>query len=454
MTRKTIIGLVGLGLMAFSSPALAGKVHVITVDDVINPATVNFIETSIGEAETKGAEALIIEINTPGGLVSSTKEIVQLFYAAELPVVVYVSPAGATAASAGMMITIAGHVAVMAPGSNIGAAHPVIFDQEGYKSLPKDDVMMEKLTNDAVAWVKSICDVRGRNLELAEKAVSESKSYTAEEAVEGKLVDGTAKDFDELLASFLHDRVVGLNSGDTVRMETKGAEVIRLKMSVPQLLQDLINNPNFIYVIMLVGLLGVGIEFKAPGLIFPALIGVGLIIFALFAPSIPIRYAGFMIMIIGFAFLIAELFITSYGVLSMAGISAIVFGSLMLFDKPEVPDMHPFLMPEIAPSLYIVVPFAVFIALIIMLFGGAIVRAHAHKVMTGKEEMAGEEAVAETEIGPGGGKIFAHGEIWNAVSETAVAKGEKVVIKSVKNLLCRVEPAGGAKPLSEDSAGQ
>lgn len=441
-------------LLALLAPLALGakSVHVIEIDGVIDPGVANFVGTSIAAAHEAGSQALIIELDTPGGMLDSTKEIVQAFLDSEVPVVVYVFPQGASATSAGMMVTIAGHVAVMAPGTNIGAAHPVMISSEGqYQSIPKDDVMMEKATNDTVGWVRSICDVRGRNAEWAEKAVTESKSIPAKEAVEKKVVDGMAEDLDDLISEFLPGRKVKMKGQETLTLDTRDAQVIELAMSLPQKLQHFINNPSFIYVLMLIGFLGVAIEFKSPGLIFPAVIGVGCILFALFGPSLPINYAGLMLILIGFAFLIAEIFITSYGLLSIAGVAALVFGSLMLFDKPEVPDMDPFLVPDLAPSWWLIAAMVTFVVATVLIFGGAIYRAHRHKVMTGYEELAGTEAVAETDIGPQGGKIFVHGEYWNATSDLPVAKGEKVMIKSVTNLLCRVEKIGQAGGPQEDS---
>jgi membrane-bound serine protease (ClpP class) len=340
----------------------------------------------------------------------------------------------------------------MAPGTNIGAAHPVIFGKEGYQPLPKDDIMMEKATNDTVAWVRSICDVRKRNSEVAEKAVSESKSLSAKDAVDQKLVDGMADSLDDVLDKSLPQRTVTLKDGSTLSFAGLKLEPKRIEMTMPQRVHHLINNPTFIYVLLLIGMLGVAIEFKSPGLVFPAMIGAACIIFALIAPSLPINYIGLVLIVIGVALVVAEVFITSFGLLTLAGLAALVFGSLMLFKAPEVPDMDPFMVPHVTPPLPLMIGTVIFVASIILIFGTAIVRAHRQKVMTGSEEMVGAETQAATDIGPQGGKIFIRGEWWNAFSDVPIAKGDRIVIKSVDNLVCRVEKAGGEKPPASPSS--
>lgn len=414
----------------------AKSVHVIKIDGIIDPGVADYVKSVVDQAEEDGSAAVVIELDTPGGMLDSTKDIVQAMLDSKVPVVVYVSPAGASATSAGMMITVAGHVAVMAPGTNIGAAHPVLMPfGVKYEPVPKEDVMMEKATKDTVGWVRSICEVRGRNADWAERAVTESDSITAREAVEQNVVDGVVKDLNELLDEFLPGRAVAMTAGNTVIMDTKDARIIRPEMTIPQKLQHLINNPNVILILLLLGGLGIAIEFKNPGLIFPAVIGAGCILIALLAPSLPINYIGLVLIVLAFVFLFAEIFITSYGVLTVASIVALVVGSLMLFNTKEVPN--------ISPSWLVIGPIVGFVVSVVLIFGAAILRVHRQKVMTGREQMVDAEAVAETDIGPDHGKIFVHGEYWNAVSDSAISKGDKVVIKSVDNLLCRVEALPG-----------
>jgi len=433
-----------MAALLISGAARAETVHAIRIDGVIDPAVVNFVQTSMDTAVAGESQALLIELDTPGGLVTSTRDIVKIFLDSDLPVVVYVSPKGARAASAGMMITIAGHVAVMAPGTNIGAAHPVIMTQEGdYKSIPKDDIMMEKATNDTVGWVRSICEVRDRNGDWAEKAVTESVSASANEALDANVIDGVVGSRETLINEFLPGREVRLREGETVTLSTKDATVVEIEMSLPQMLQHLINNPNFLYVLTLIGFLGIAIEFKNPGMIFPAVIGVGCILFAMLGPSLSINYAGMMLLLLGFAFLVAEVFVVSYGALTVAGVASLVFGSLMLFEQPEVPEMGPFEMSAIAPSLWVIAAMVLFVLAVLFIFGGAVLRAHRQKVMTGSEEMVGETSPAATDIDKNGGKIFIHGEYWNAFSSSPIAKGDEVVIKSVNGLKCEVEKVSG-----------
>jgi membrane-bound serine protease (ClpP class) len=439
-----------LFVLLFSFPVLlpAATVHVIKIDGAIYDPVLDYVKEGIAQAEQEGSQAVIVKLDTPGGSVGTSKKIVQAFYDAKVPVVVYVAPAGASATSAGLMITIAGHLAVMAPGTNIGASHPVFFGPNGYQSVPKDDVMMEKATNDTVSWVKSICDVRGRNEKFAIAAVTESKSYTAEEAVKNKLVDAEVKDLDTLVNSYLDDHLVTLNSGNTVHIQGKGAQVVTIEMTLAQEFQQWINDPNIIAVILLLGFLGIAIEFKSPGLIFPATIGIGLIIFALFAPHLPINYAGLLLIVLGFAFLIAEVFVISHGLLTAAGVISLVLGLLMLFNKKEMPDVAPFMVPNLRPSWWLIIPLVVFIVSVVLVFGGAILRVYRQKVMTGMEDMIGEAAEVIEDVGPEGGKIFIHGEYWNAIATVPIAKGDKVVIKSVDDLVCTVEPKGG-KPAAQ-----
>jgi membrane-bound serine protease (ClpP class) len=421
--------------LAAGSAAAADSVTVITVSGVIDNSVSGYIQTSLANARKSGSQALIIELDTPGGMLDSTKQIVQEFLDSEVPVVIYVSPAGASATSAGMMITIAGHLAVMAPGTNIGAAHPVMMPFGlKYEPIPKEDVMMEKATNDTVSWVRSISEVRNRNADWAETAVSESKSISAQEAVKLKVVDGMSDNLDDLVNKFLPDRMVTLKGGDTVRLSTKGAEIVRPAMTTPQKLQHILNNPNFLLILLLLGALGIALEFKNPGMIVPGVLGASCILIFLLAPQLPVNYMGILLILLAFGLLVAELFIVSHGLLTVAAIACFIFGSLMLFHTEEVPN--------VAPSWSIILPVVAFVTTVLLVFGGAVLKAHRQKVMTGKEELAGEIVLAETDIGPEGGKIFAHGEYWNAWSDSPIAKGEKVVIKSVDNLLCRVEKAG------------
>jgi len=421
-----------------------GPAYLLDVDGIINPGVLAYIKLYIEKAEKENASVLIVRLDTPGGTLNATKDIVKAFLDSNVPVVVYVAPAGASATSAGMMITIGGHVAVMAPGTNIGAAHPVMMPFGAkYEPMPEDDPMMEKATKDTASWVRSICDVRGRNADWAEKAVKESESITAEEAVEKNVADGVVADMDELVNSFLPGRVVKLGDGSTVAIATKGAKIEKKEMTTPQRLQDLINSPNVIIVLLLLGGLLVALEFKNPGMFFPVIVGASLILVALLAPSLEINYIGLLLIVLAFVFFIAEVFIVSYGVLSVAGIASLVIGSLMLFNTEEAPNVH--------PSLPLIISMAVFIVAVILIFGGAVLKAHRRKVSSGSDYLVGMEAKAASDMGPGEqGKIFVFGEYWKAVSDGPVAKDDKVVIESInaENLLAKVSKKQPSSPPS------
>lgn len=413
--------------------AQAGPVYQISIDGIIDPAVADYVKSSLERAEADRAECLVITLDTPGGMLDSTKQIVQAMLGAKVPAVVFVSPQGASATSAGMMVTEGAHVAVMAPGTNIGAAHPVMMPFGiKYEPIAKEDVMMEKATEDTAAWIRSIAEVRGRNADWVVQAVKESASITANEAVKKRVVDGMADDLPGLMR-FLEGREVKL--GDrAVTLRTAGAAPEGIAMTVPQLLQHFINNPNVILILILLGALGIAIEFKSPGLIFPAVLGAACILIALTAPQLPVNYLGLILILCAFVFLIAEVYITSYGFLALGAIIFFVVGALMLFQTEGVTNVR--------VSLSILIPLVMFVVAVVLAFGALILKAHRAKVLSGAEEMVDMAAVAETDLNPSG-KIFFHGEYWNAEVEggAEIKKGEKVVVTKVENLTCKVRKA-------------
>jgi membrane-bound serine protease (ClpP class) len=431
MRRKLLL----IFLLALVVPGLAhaGAVYQIDIDGIVDPAVAGYVKASIEKAEADQAECLVITLDTPGGMLDATKEIVQMMLDADVPVVVFVSPRGASATSAGMMITIGAHIAVMAPGTNIGAAHPVMMPfMVKYEPIPKEDVMMEKATEDTAGWVRSIAQERGRNETWVEKAVRESSSITANEAVERNVVEGIAGDMEELM-NFIHQRKVKLTRREVV-LNTKGVKPQKLEMSLPQLLQHFINNPNVILVLLLVGALGIAIEFKAPGMIFPAAIGAACILVALVAPSMPINYIGVLLIFLGMAFLIMEVFITSYGFLSIAGVVSLVMGALMLFQTKEVTGVQ--------VSWYVLLPIVVFVVAIILIVGTLIFKAHREKVTSGMEGLVGMKGEAKSDMAQGKeGSVFVNGEYWNAIAEEDIKKGDRVEVVSVEGLVCKVNKA-------------
>lgn len=420
-----------LAILIFPGVLRAGLVYQADIDGIIDPSVANYIKAAIERAQNDDAQCLVITIDTPGGMLDATKDIVQLMLDADVPVVVFVSPRGASATSAGMMITIGAHVAVMAPGTNIGAAHPVMMPfMVKYEPVPKEDVMMEKATEDTAGWVRSIAQTRNRNEEWVEQAVRESSSITAREALEKDVIDGISGDMSELM-EFLDGKTVKLNSGE-VKLETKGANPLKLEMSLPQLLQHFINNPNVILILLLVGALGIAIEFKAPGMIFPAAIGASCILLALVAPSMPINYIGLLLIFLGFAFLVMEIFITSYGFLSIAGVVSLVAGALMLFKTEEVTGVQ--------VSWSVLLPIVIFVVAVILIIGTKILAAHRGQVTSGQEGLIGMIGEAKSDFDAGGkGSIFVNGEYWNATAEEEIKNGDSVTVVAVDNMVCRVK---------------
>lgn len=428
-SKRMLSAVVALWPLAIS----AGPVYQISINGIIDPAVRDYVQSGIQQSESDQAECLVITLNTPGGMLDATKQIVQAMLSARTPVVVFVSPQGASATSAGMMLTVGAHVAVMAPGTNIGAAHPVMMPFGiKYEPIAKDDVMMEKATEDTAAWIRSIAEVRGRNADWVVQAVKESASITANEAYAKGVVDGIAEDLSGLM-KFLDGREVKLKDG-VATLRTAAATPVLLRMSLPQLLQHFINNPNVILILILLGALGIAIEFKSPGLIFPAVLGAACILVALIAPQLPVNYLALALIICAFIFLIAEVYITSYGFLTLGAIIFFMVGALMLFQTEGVANVR--------VSFAILIPIVVFVVAVVLLFGTLILRAHRAKVLSGTEEMAGMTAVAETDLDPTG-KIFFHGEYWNAEAEPGaeIKKGDKVVVTKVENLTCKVRKA-------------
>lgn len=423
-----LTGLIGL---IFSSSLDAEKLFKMKIDGIIDNAVADYVIKGIEQAELRRGEAVIITLNTPGGMLDSTKTIVQKFLSAKVPVVVFVYPKGASATSAGMMLTIGAHLAVMAPGTNIGAAHPVMMPfMIQYQPIPENDVMMKKATQDTAGWVRSVAQERARNEEWVEKAVKESESITAQEALKLKVIDGVVDDFEELL-NWLEGRTVKLNREQEVTIHSKDAELEELPMNLGQTLQHLINNPNVILVLLLLGGLGIALEFKAPGMIFPGVIGAALILIALVAPTLELNYIGLVLIILGIGCLIAEIFITSYGMLSIAGLAFLTYGSLMLFETERSWNVR--------VSWSILVPIIIFVAVVLLVVGERILRAHKTQVKTGTEEMVGMIGEASTDLNPRG-KVFIHGEWWNAESVgEEIKKGEPVEVVSVENFLLRVK---------------
>jgi len=388
-------------------------VDVIKIDGIINPVAADFIGQAIKQASNDSAECLVIELDTPGGLVESTRLIIKDMLASDVPVVVYVTPSGARAASAGTFITIASHIAAMTPGTHIGAAHPVTL-QGGDD---EKSTMFKKLENDMAAYIKSMATQRGRNAEWAEKAVRESVSITAEEALKNNIIDLICKGTKELLEKINGRKVIIKENEKT--LNTAGASINRIEMSFQQKFFNIISDPNIAYILFLVGLVGIYFELQSPGLIFPGIAGVISLILAFFGmQTLPINYAGLALIIFGIFLFIIELYVPSYGLLTTGGVISFVLGSMMLIDTP-----YPFLRI----SLGVIIPVALAIAAIFFFVVGAVIRAHRAPVKTGYEGLIGEHGTADTDILEHG-KISVHGEIWDAESDEQIKKGDEIEV--------------------------
>jgi membrane-bound serine protease (ClpP class) len=394
----------------------------IQLDSIIHPVAATFVRESLATAEAKRADAFVIELSTPGGLLTSTREIFTDMLGSEIPVVVYVSPSGAQAASAGFFILMAADVAAMAPGTNTGAAHPV--------SGGGDDIegaMGEKVEQDAAATIRSLAKRNGRNAELAEAAVVESRSFTADEALEEGLIDLVADDLQQLLEAI--DGRELADGEETTTLHTANAEIEELEMSTVQRLLSAIAHPNIAYILMTLGGLGLYFELSNPGAILPGVIGGVCLILAFFALSVlPVNYAGIALIILAIIFFIAEVKVTSYGMLTVAGLISMVLGSMMLFKSAD---------PAIRVSMSLIITAAIFTAIVVTFLVTLVIRTHGSQVKTGTEGLVNRSGVARTDLTPLG-KVFIHGEIWNAVAEEPVAAGAPVQVVAVEGMRLRV----------------
>lgn len=416
-------------LTAFISLGGYSAILKITIDAPIHPVTSEYIRNAIDKAEDDRAPLVIMVLNTPGGLDSSMREIIERILSSEVPIAAYISPNGARAASAGFFISIACDLFIMAPGTNTGAAHPVGVSITGQQM---DETMSDKVTNDAVSYIKSIAEKRGRNTKLAEEAVRESSSYTETEALEGDLIDLIAQDVTDIV-DFFDGKTIKRFDGEEQLLQLRGEQVIEIPMSARQKFLLTISNPNLAYILLMLGLLGLYFEFSNPGAILPGVLGGISLLLAIFSFQIlPINYVGLILILLAIGLFILEIKVQSYGILSVGGIIAMVIGSIMLIDAP---------IPELRPSLKFIIPVAVGLSLIFLFLIFIAVRALANRVHTGKEGLIDEIGVAQSDLTPRG-KVFVHGELWNAEADQEIAKGEEVrVVEVLKNLKIRVTKA-------------
>jgi len=406
-------------LFGTSPGAITGKkVIIIEMDGSINPGTAYFMVRSIEDAEAAGAALLIIQMDTPGGLASSMRTMVKAIMNSRVPVVVYVAPSGAGAASAGVMITVSAHIAAMAPGTNIGAAHPVTAGGEDIQKT-----MSEKVVNDMASYGRGIAQERGRNGEWVEKAIRESVSITADEALEKNVIDLIAKDMDELL-QLINGKEVSLVSGK-ITLNTEGLEKTYYHPGFRDKVLRTISDPNIAYILMMIGLAGLYFELSHPGAIFPGVIGAISLILAFFSfQTLPVNYAGLMLIALAIILFIAEIKITSYGILSLGGLVSLLLGSIMLFEDVKVS------LKLMAPTIILVGGFFVVVSALAF-------RAYRSKPKSGMEGLIGEIGIVRELIDPEG-LIFIHGELWRAISDESIEPGESVEVESAKGLVLKV----------------
>jgi len=395
------------------------------IESAIGPVTVREIREGIRRSEKLNAEAFVITMNTPGGNTESTWDIIQLILASNVPVVIYVYPPGARAASAGVYITFAAHIAVMAPQTNIGSAHPVAMG-----GAEMDSTLIEKITNDAVAKIKTLAKKRGRNIEWAEKSVRESVSVTEYEALEMHVIDFVADDIPELLEKIDKDSV-DLITGPYI-LHTRHAKTMDLRIGFANRILEIISDPNIAYILMILGMLGLYFEFSNPGAVLPGVIGGISLILALFSfQALPIRFAGVLFIILAMILFLLEVKITSHGILGGGGVLSLFFGSLMLVNDTE--------WPYKGISLSVIIPTVIVFSAFFFLAAYLSVRAHRGKVATGEKGIVGELGVAKTAITAESGTVFIHGEYWKAFSENAIAANTEIRVIDITGLVLKVE---------------
>jgi membrane-bound serine protease (ClpP class) len=406
--------------------AHAKRADVVTVDGIINPAIAEFIASTITRSTAEGAAFLIIRLDTPGGLDLSMRSIIKEMMSAGIPVIVYVSPAGARAASAGALITMAADIAAMAPGTNIGAAHPVSLG--GGKM---EDEMASKVENDAAAYAESIATKRNRNTKWAIQAVRESVSITENEALAIKVIDLIASDLEDLLRQIDGRKIT--TAGGVAILETEDIEVREIEMGLREKVLNTLSNPNIAYILMMVGLLGLYFELSNPGAIFPGIIGGISLILAFFAfQTLPVNYAGVLLIILALILFILEIKVTSFGMLTVGGVISLTLGSLMLFDSRTAPFAR--------LSYDVLIPVVAITSACCMAIVYLAVRAYRRKPTTGREGIVGEIGISKSDIDPEG-KVFVHGEYWDALSDETIPEGTAVKVAEVKDSKLKVTRA-------------
>jgi membrane-bound serine protease (ClpP class) len=413
----------------------------IAINDVIQPVTVEYIGRAFEMAAANHDQAVLIEMNTPGGLLDSTREIIKKIESSPVPVIVYVAPTGSRAGSAGIFILEAADVAAMAPGTNAGAAHPVLLF--GPIAAKPDDEMNRKIENDTAAFMRSIASKRGRNVELAESAVRESKSFTDQEALDKKLIEYIATSEQDLFRQLngksfkrFNGTTVTLNLQNNDKDNNRDQPIRDYPMTLKERILSYIMDPNVAFILLAIGALALYAEFNHPGAVIPGTVGVVFILLAAFALNLlPVRFAAIAMIIGAFALFAAEAKFASHGVLTTGGIALLTMGGLFLVDAP-IPEMRVHLVTALSVSI----PLGIITAFLMSIA----VRARRNKVVTGQQGLIGEIGIAETLLAPAG-KVFVHGELWDAVSTVPVPAGEQIVVRQVDGLTLRVDPVAAAR---------
>ncbi|MDI3465043.1 MAG: serine protease [Nitrospira sp.] len=412
-----------LGLILPTDPAHAEEIIVATYEGVINPVAAEYLHDALTFAQSSSAQALIFKLDTPGGLDTSMRLMIKDIIGSPVPVIVFVAPSGGRAASAGVFITMAAHVAAMAPGTNIGAAHPVSMGGE------MDNTMKEKVENDAVAYIKSIAEQHGRNVSWAEDAVRKSVSATEQEALKLKIIDMIAEDIPTLLKR-LHGRKIALPNG-SITFSSETVTLREFPMGTRLELLKILSDPNIAYLLMSIGTIGIMAELYSPGAILPGIIGAISLILAFYSlQSLPVNYAGAFLVILGAVFLLLEISVISYGLLALGGLAAMILGGLFLI-KSDAPFLQ--------VSLFFLLPTVMAIGALIGIIAWTAVKSTRGRPVTGAEGMIGSIGIARTDLNPRG-QITVQGEIWEAVSQTPIRQGEAAEVMSVEGLTVKVAP--------------
>lgn len=439
-----MVGMASFTLSGISSPPK--KVYVVQLNDfAINPIVAQYIENAIQRAQADHAQCLIIQLDTPGGLLSSTRSIVKSIMTASVPVVVYIHPSGSRAGSAGVFITYAAHIAVMAPSTNIGAAHPVAMggarrfswpnrsdedDDRDQASEPSED----KILNDTIAFIKTLADERQRNADWAEESVRASASITEKEALAKNVINFIARDIQELLEK-INGQVVRIG-GEEVLIESEGARVVVMEMDSRQKLLNVLGDPNIAYILMILGFYGLLYEITNPGIGVPGVLGTIFLVLSFYSmQTLPTNYAGVALIGLGVILFVAEAMVPGFGLLTLGGLVSMVLGSLILFDTAE---------PIMRVSWALIASFPITTAGITIFLVRAVTRAHRQKTLSGKEGLIGSQGIVNAAVSPEKeGKVFVHGELWNAISEEKIKKNEMVIVTGVERLTLRVKKKGG-----------